>query len=133
MAAELMEPGQHRLAGRLTRALSDMSQSLKAYSIEPNAVGTRPGVEPARKSDTGKKPTVMSSAPGEYAKHLRQLQGLSSEKASDVLGWETSDIRLFELGYFEPDKSNIRRLLQLYEVTEQKIHREFIRVAENAE
>lgn len=134
IAADLAEAGQVGLSGRLMRALTGISQSAAASpnfleKFEANAERqSSAGPEYGRDS----LPTVIGIALGRHMRSLREGQRLTRDKVGDLLGCETSHIWLLEFGHMVLDKDRIRQLLSLYGEDSPRIHREYLRLANEA-
>ncbi|WP_280271202.1 helix-turn-helix domain-containing protein [Nocardia wallacei] len=141
VATELATAGQVDHAGRLTRALADISQSLIAYS---SLTDTPPAYEfePIRSVSPGESsvrsdrahgerpaPTVLRIALGRYMRQLREQRNLTRERAGKLLGCSSLDIRMLELGQVAFGKEEITRLLRLYKVDDPRTIRECTRLA----
>ncbi|MFE3796954.1 helix-turn-helix domain-containing protein [Nocardia tengchongensis] len=131
IAGDLIESGQRSIGLRLLRALHDAGPQINATSLEfiedvsSDEIRSTEGSEDVY-------PTVLSMALGRYMRELRESQGFTLDRASEILDWPTSEIRLLELGYVDLGKNRIRQLLRLYGKTERSIHHEWMEVAENA-
>ncbi|MEV0466653.1 Scr1 family TA system antitoxin-like transcriptional regulator [Nocardia tengchongensis] len=133
IAADLTESGQVAFSNRLSRALGDISQQLMTHAFDPDHDIRTGNAWNDKVPMASPQPTVLGIALGKYMRELRETKGLTTERASDILGWPPADIWLFELGHITIDTRRIRQLLRLYGVTEQRIHRECVKAAGQAE
>ncbi|MFI6310836.1 Scr1 family TA system antitoxin-like transcriptional regulator [Nocardia fusca] len=134
IAADLAESGQVGLSGRLMRSLTDIGQSAAAspkFLENFDAAAERhssAGPEYGRDS----LPTVIGIALGRHMRSLRERQRLTQDRVGDLLGWPASHIWLLEFGHMVLDKDQIRQLLSLYGEDSPRIHREYLRLANEA-
>ncbi|WP_280335642.1 Scr1 family TA system antitoxin-like transcriptional regulator [Nocardia wallacei] len=124
VATELAGAGQADQADRLTRALTDISQSLIAYS---STSGTRTSdFEPADQEPDGPHPTVLRIALGKYMKQLREDRQLTAGQVNNRLGRPAIDIHLVETGRAPLSKEQLSRLLTFYGVESSRMIQECI-------
>lgn len=132
IAADITALGYRSIGSALFRVMTELSQVLASY-LEPEEDELRGSGDPALQGYLDNSvPSVVGIALGHFAGNLREEQGISQEKAADLLGCPTVDIRLFEQGHSTFSKKELKELLRMYGISEQKILREFIQVADEA-
>ncbi|MFI2334149.1 helix-turn-helix transcriptional regulator [Nocardia rhamnosiphila] len=134
IAADLEEAGQIAAAGRLTRALGDISQSATELSLQMLDASTEFRTMMARLTTSNDKPqpTVIGIGLGQYMRQLRVKSQLTADRVGELLGWPTADIWLLEIGQITLDKNKIRQILTLYGEETPHVHQECTRLAAEA-
>ncbi|MGW4369793.1 Scr1 family TA system antitoxin-like transcriptional regulator [Nocardia takedensis] len=134
VTAELAESGLQRQSHRLTRALNEVSASLATYSAAAHVVH-RPDdtdMQPIETATNVGNPTVLGIALGRYLKQKRERRNLTPEWVSESLGYPADDIRRLErgLGIF-PDHA-LRKLLNLYGVSDPDEQLQYLAISGDA-